>query len=195
MSPDRQDAADVTGLLQAWRSGDVVAGDRLLERIYLELKRIAASQLRRERPDHTLQTTALVNEAFMRLVDSSRVQWQGRAHFFAVSSQLMRRVLVDVARARGREKRGGDRIQVTLDEGVAGGIQRSADLIALDDALSTLAGMDERAGKVVELRFFGGLENPEIAEALGISVETVKRDWRWARAWLLRELSGAAAPS
>lgn len=188
-------ANEVTELLLAWNQGDASALDRLMPIVYDELRRLAHRYMSNEREAHVLQTTALVNEAFMRLVDSSRVQWQGRAHFFAVSSQLMRRVLVDVARARGREKRGGDRIQVTLDEGVAGGIQRSADLIALDDALSTLAGMDERAGKVVELRFFGGLENPEIAEALGISVETVKRDWRWARAWLLRELSGAAAPS
>lgn len=179
---------EVTQLLLAWGQGDASALERLMPVVYDELKRLAHRHMGGEREQHVLQTTALVNEAYLRLVDSSRVQWQNRAHFFAVSSQLMRRVLVDLARARDREKRGGGRVQVSLDESVVGGDERGTDLIALDDALSALASADERACRVVELRFFGGLENDEVAEAIGVSVETVKRDWRWARAWLLKEM-------
>jgi RNA polymerase sigma factor (TIGR02999 family) len=181
---------EVTELLLAWGRGDDSALHRLMPIVYDELRRLAHRHMGGEREAHVLQTTALVNEAYLRLIDSSRVQWQNRAHFFAVSSQLMRRVLVDVARARAREKRGGGRIQVSLDETLLGAPGRAADLVALDEALTALGETDERAGRVVELRFFGGLGNDEVAEALGVSPETVKRDWRWARAWLLREMSG-----
>ncbi len=184
-SPD-----EVTELLLAWGQGDGSALDRLMPLVYDELRRLARIYMGRERDANVLQTTALVNEAYLRLVDSSRVRWQNRAHFFAVSSQLMRRVLVDLARARGRQKRGGGSIQVTLDEELVGAAGQSADLVALDDALTALAGADERAARVVEMRFFAGLGNEEIAEALGVSPKTVKRDWAWARAWLLREMSG-----
>ncbi len=186
-----QPSNEVTELLLAWGQGDDSALHRLMPLVYDELRRLAHRYMGGEREAHVLQTTALVNEAYLRLVDSSRVRWQNRAHFFAVSSQLMRRVLVDFARARGREKRGGDRIQVSLDEAIVGSAGRSADLLALDDSLSALSATDERAGRVVEMRFFGGLGNEEVAEALGVSPETVKRDWRWARAWLLREMSRA----
>lgn len=179
---------EVTQLLLAWGQGDASALERLMPVVYDELKRLAHRHMGGERENHVLQTTALVNEAYLRLIDSSRVHWQNRAHFFAVSSQLMRRVLVDLARARDREKRGGGHIQVSLNESVVGADERRADLIALDDALNALAATDERASRVVEMRFFGGLENDEVAEAIGVSVETVKRDWRWARAWLLNEM-------
>lgn len=181
-------SSEVTQLLLAWGQGDGTALDRLMPLVYDELHRLARRHMGGERENHVLQTTALVNEAYLRLIDASRVQWQNRAHFFAVSSQLMRRVLVDTARARDRDKRGGGRIQVSLNESVVGGAEQRADLIALDDALTLLERTDERASRVVEMRFFGGLENEEVAEAVGVSVETVKRDWRWARAWLLKEL-------
>jgi RNA polymerase sigma-70 factor, ECF subfamily len=181
---------EVTELLLAWGQGDDSALHKLMPIVYDELHRVAHRYMGREREAHVLQTTALVNEVYLRLIDSSRVQWRNRAHFFAISSQLMRRVLVDLARARDRDKRGGGRIQVTLDEALAGA-ERGADLIALDDALTALSASDERAGRVVEMRFFGGLGNDEVAEALGVSPETVKRDWRWARAWLLRALRDA----
>lgn len=185
---------EVTQLLLAWGQGDASALERLMPVVYDELKRLAHRHMGGERGNHVLQTTALVNEAYLRLIDSSRVQWQNRAHFFAVSSQLMRRVLVDVARARDREKRGGGCIQVSLNESVVGADERGTDLLALDDALTALAVSDERASRVVEMRFFGGLENNEVAEALGVSVETVKRDWRWARAWLLKEMGVEGEP-
>ena len=181
---------EVTELLLAWNSGDEAALEKLLPLVYDELHRLAHRYLGGERPGHLLQTTALVNEAYLRLVDSSRVQWQNRAHFFAVSAQLMRRVLVDFARARNYQKRGGAAVQVSLDETLVGSTERSADLVVLDDALNALAQTDERASRVVELRFFGGLSIEETAEALKISPETVKRDWQWAKAWLLREISG-----
>ncbi|MDX2034108.1 MAG: sigma-70 family RNA polymerase sigma factor [Blastocatellia bacterium] len=183
---------EVTELLLAWRRGDETALERLLPLVYQELHRLAHRYLGGERPGHMLQTTALVNEAYLRLVDSSRVQWQSRAHFFAVSAQLMRRVLVDFARSRNYQKRGGDAVQISLNEEIAGSTERSADLIALDDALKALAATDDRAGRVVELRFFGGLSIEETAEVLGVSPETVKRDWVWAKAWLMREISGDA---
>jgi RNA polymerase sigma factor (TIGR02999 family) len=180
----------VTELLLAWGQGDESALERLVPLVYGELHRLAHRYLGGERPGHMLQTTALVNEAYLRLVDSQRVQWQNRAHFFAVSAQLMRRVLVDFARQRNFQKRGGDAVQVSLHEELAGSTERGADLVALDDALNSMAKTDERASRVVELRFFGGLSIEETAEALNISPETVKRDWTWAKAWLLRELSG-----
>ena len=184
--PDEQ---QVTELLLAWGNGDETALERLMPVVYQELRSLAHHYMRGERRGHVLQTTALVNEAYLRLVDSSRVKWQNRAHFFAVSAQLMRRVLVDIARSRNLQKRGGGLLQVSLDEGLAPAPGKSADLVALNDALTALAEIDERASRVVELRFFGGLSIEETAEALRISPETVKRDWAWAKAWLLREMS------
>ncbi len=182
--------SEVTQLLLAWGQGDDSALQRLIPIVQSELRRLAHHYMAGERQGHLLQTTALVNEAYLRLVDSSRVKWQNRAHFFAVSAQLMRRVLVDVARARNYQKRGGQMVQVSLDEVMAAPAGRGADLVALDDALNALSAIDERSGRVVELRFFGGLSVEETAEALKVSPETVKRDWAWAKAWLLRELTG-----
>jgi len=153
--------------------------------------RLAHAYMAGERPGHPLQTTALVNEAYLRLIDSSRVRWQNRAHFFAVSAQLMRRILVDAARTRAKLKRGGDTIQIPLDEAMAMSSEPGPDLLALDDALVALAGFDERKSRVVELRFFGGLSVDETAEVLGVSAMTVMRDWALAKAWLLRELEKA----
>ena len=179
---------DITELLLAWNGGDSDALGRLMPLVEVELRRLAHNYMSRERSGHTLQTTALLNEAYLRLVDSSRVRWQNRAHFFAVSAQLMRRILVDFARARQKQKRGGDFVKVSLDDALEVSQQRSPDLIALDDALKTLAGFDERKCKVVELRFFGGLSVEETAEVLNVSAITVMRDWGMAKVWLLREL-------
>jgi len=178
----------ITELLLAWNKGDDQALDRLMPLVQDELHRLAHRYIAGERPGHPLQTTALVNEAYLRLIDSSRVRWQDRAHFFAVSAQLMRRILVDVARARHKVKRGGGAIQVALDEAAVIAHEPSADLVALDEALKTLAAFDERKSKVVELRFFGGLSVEETAEVLKVSPVTVMRDWGLAKAWLLREL-------
>jgi RNA polymerase sigma factor (TIGR02999 family) len=179
---------EVTELLLAWNGGDESALEKLIPLVYEELHRLAHHYIGGERPGHTLQTTALVNEAYLRLIDSSRVRWQNRAHFFAVSAQLMRRVLVDFARSRRYQKRGGGARHVSLDEALTASQERGAELIALDDALTALEAADARASKVVELRFFGGLSIEETAEVLSVSPETVKRDWNWAKAWLLREL-------
>jgi RNA polymerase sigma factor (TIGR02999 family) len=179
---------EITGLLLAWNEGDQEALDRLMPLVHDELHLLAHRYMAGERLGHPLQTTALVNEAYLRLIDSSRVRWQNRAHFFAVSAQLMRRILVDVARARKKLKRGGDAIQVSLDEAMTISGEPGADLVALDDALTTLAAFDERKSKVVELRFFGGLTVEETAEVLNVSVMTVMRDWALAKVWLLREL-------
>jgi RNA polymerase sigma factor (TIGR02999 family) len=154
-----------------------------------ELRRLARRYMSRERAGHTLQTTALVNEAYLRLVDAKQMRWQNRAHFFAVSAQLMRHILVDFARARQYAKRGGEAEQVSLDEALVVSSERGADLVALDDALKSLAALDPRKSKVVELRYFGGLSVEETAEVLKVSVETIHRDWRLAKVWLLRELS------
>jgi RNA polymerase sigma factor (TIGR02999 family) len=179
---------EITQLLLAWNEGDGQALDRLMPLVHQELHRLAHRYMAGERPGHPLQTTALVNEAYVRLIDSSRVRWQNRAHFFAVSAQLMRRILVDIARARKKLKRGGDVIQVSLDEAMDISREPSADLIALDEALTTLAAFDDRKSKVVELRFFGGLSIEETAEVLKVSSITVTRDWAMAKVWLLREL-------
>lgn len=178
----------ITDLLLAWNDGDGRALDRLMPLVNDELHRLAHRYMAGERTDHPLQTTALVNEAYLRLVDSSRVRWQNRAHFFAVSAQLMRRILVDVARARQKQKRGGDAVRVTFDEALSISHEPSPALIALDDALQALAAVDPRKSKVVELRFFGGLSVDETAEVLKVSPITVMRDWALAKAWLLREL-------
>jgi len=183
---------DVTGLLLAWSRGDSTALEALMPIVHAELRRLARRQMRGERDGHTLQTTALVNELYLRLADVSRVRWQDRGHFFALAARLMRRVLVDHARSRRYQKRGGTAIRVPLTDTLPIAADRSADLVALDDALTALASFDERKGRVVELRFFGGLNVAETAEALGVSVETVARDWRLAKAWLHKELTRGA---
>ena len=180
---------DVTQLLLAWSTGDESALERLVPLVQKELHRLAHRYISGEREDHTLQTTALVNEAYLRLVDSSRVQWQNRAHFFAVSAQLMRRILVDYARARRSQKRGGAAERLSLDGTIAISPEREPDLVALDEALVKLASIDSRKVQVIELRFFGGLTVDETAEVLHVSPDTVMRDWRLARSWLLRALS------
>ena len=181
----------VTQLLLAWNQGDQTALERLIPLVSGELRRLAHHYMGGERPGHLLQTTALVNEAYLRLVDSSQVRWQNRAHFFAVSAQLMRRILVDFARSRQRLKRGGEALQVSLAEALIVPQERGADLLALDEALGSLALVDARKAQVVELRFFGGLSVEETAEVLSVSVDTVMRDWKTSKVWLLRELSNA----
>jgi len=179
---------DVGGLLRAWSSGDSTALDRLTPIVYDELRRLARYYLRGERQDHSLQTTALVHEAYLRLVDHTRMEWQDRAHFFAVSARVMRRILVDHARRRN-VKRGRGLRRVSLDQATIVGGDRPADLAALDDALTSLAERDPRKAQVVEMRFFGGLSVEESAEVLGVSPVTVMREWRTAKAWLYRELA------
>ena len=182
---------DISGLLRAWSDGDQSALERLTPIVYDELHRLARNYMKRERPGHSLQTAALVNEAYMRLVDCERMQWQNRAHFFAVSAQLMRRILVDHAR-RHNLKRGGGVPHVSLDEAAVVGGDQETDMVGLDDAMNALARIDPRKVQVVEMRFFGGLSVEETAEVLKVSTVTVKRDWRAARAWLYRELTGGA---
>jgi RNA polymerase sigma-70 factor (ECF subfamily) len=184
-----QPIGEVSGLLKAWGDGDRAALDRLTPIVYDELRRLARSYMRRERPGHSLQTTALVNEAYMRLVDYKGMQWENRAHFFAVSAQLMRRILVEHARRRNL-KRGGGVPHVSLEETAIVGEDRAADLAALDDAMNALARLDPRKVQVVEMRFFGGLSVEETAEVLKVSPVTVMRDWTTAKAWLYRELTG-----
>jgi len=180
---------EITELLVAWSDGDKSALEKLTPLVYQELHRLARGYLRGEREGHTLQTTDLAHEAYLRLVDASQMRWQNRAHFFAVSAQLMRHILVDFARARRKLKRGGDAQQVPLDDALTVEAGHSAELVALDDALKDLARLDERQSKVVELRFFGGLTESEIAEVLQVSPRTVSSDWNLARSWLSRELS------
>jgi RNA polymerase sigma factor (TIGR02999 family) len=179
----------VTQLLKAWGDGEQQALDRLISLVYAELHRLAHRYMRRERSGHTLQPTALVHEVYERLVDLNNVSWQNRAHFFGVSAHLMRRILVDYARSRRYTKREGQWRQVPLNEAVALFHDRQTDIVALDDALRVLADIDPRKSRVVEMRFFGGLSIKEVAEVLNISEESVQRDWRLAKVWLLRELS------
>ena len=181
------EASAVTKLLRAWRRGDQAAFERLTPLVYDQLRRRARHYLRGERPNHTLRPTALVHEAYLRLVNLDQVDWQDRSHFFALAARQMRRILVDSARARRYQKRGGGAVSVTFDEALAVS-RRDPDLVALDDALELLAQQDERKVRVVELRFFGGLTNDEIAAALGISSDTVTRDWQMAKLWLRRAL-------
>ena len=181
---------DVTELLRAWSDGDDGALERLLPLMEAELRRLARGYMGRERRGHTLQTTALVNEAFVRLTDARQVRWQDRAHFLALSARLMRRVLVDHARSRGYRKRGGGAERVTLDEELVASPEPPVDVLALDRALEALAAVDARKSRVIELRFFGGLSVEETADVLHVSPDTVKRDWRLAKLWLLRELEG-----
>jgi RNA polymerase sigma factor (TIGR02999 family) len=182
-------AQEITRMLQAWSQGDDSALKTLTPLVYKELRRLAHRYMGRQPHGHTLQTTALVNEAYLRLVDVSQVSWQNRAHFFAVSAQLMRHILVDFARGRQSQKRGGAAQQVSLDQALEVSDGRGADLVRLDDALSLLSTLDARQARVVELRFFGGLSLEETAEVLKVSLGTVRRDWRMAKAWLHRELS------
>jgi len=182
---------DVTHLLKAWSTGDEQALQKLAPLVYDQLHRIAQRCMAGERSGHMLQTTALINEAYLQLVDCQKIDWKDRAHFFAVSAQLMRRILVDFARSRGYQKRGGGMPHLSLDEAPPVSNEPDANLVALDDALNALAAVDGRKSKVVELRFFGGLSIGETAEVLRVSVETVVRDWRLAKVWLLRELSEA----
>jgi RNA polymerase sigma factor (TIGR02999 family) len=184
---------DPTGLLQAWGKGDHAAFEELIPLVHEELRRVAQRELRRERPGHSLQATALVNEAYLRLIDLNRIEWHDRAHFFAMSARMMRRILVDSARARGNQKRGGGTPKVSLDEALQVSKEPGCDLVVLDDALKTLGAMDPRKAQVVEMRFFGGLTIEESAAALQVSVDTVMRDWRVAKVWLLRELSRGGA--
>lgn len=184
---------DVTRLLKAWSTGDEQALAKLTPLVYRQLREIARRYMAGERDGHILQTTALVHEAYVRLVDCGRVNWQDRAHFFAVSAQLMRRILVDFARSRGYLKRGGAAPHISLEEAPSVCDELDVNLVALDDALKALAAVDERKSKVVELKFFGGLNVEETAEVLRVSSDTVMRDWKLAKIWLLRELSRGRA--
>ena len=188
-SPSGANPSEITGLLQAWSSGDEAALARLAEYVYPELRAMARRHMRNEREANTLQTTALVNEVYLRLVDVSKIEWQQRAQFFAMAAQMMRRILVDAARARGTNKRGGGAVKISLDEAVMPANTPSRLIVAVDDALTAFAQVAPRQAKVVELRYFGGLTEEEITGALKISPRTVRRDWDLAKAWLLRELS------
>ena len=181
---------DVTGLLRAWSAGNEEALEKLAPVVYQDLHRAARRYMAGERSGHTLQATALINEVYLRLIDAKQMDWQNRAHFYAVCAQMMRRILTDFARSRRYHKRGGGAVHLPLDEALVVGPQPHSDLVALDDALKRLALVDERKGRVVELRFFGGLDIKETAEVLKVSQETVLRDWKLAKAWLLRDLSG-----
>jgi len=185
---------EVTQLLLAWTEGNQAALEKLAPQVQAELHRLAKRYMGQERPGHVLQTTALVNEAYMRLIDWKNVSWQNRAHFFGVSAQLMRRILVDFARSRDYLKRGGEARHLSLEEAAEVSHDRDADFVALDDTLNSLAEIDPRKAKIVELRFFGGLSVEETAEVLGISPRTVKREWSMAQAWLYRELSKKSGP-
>lgn len=184
----------ITELLVRWTNGESNARDELVPLVYGELRRLARHYLMQQRPDHTLESAALVHEAYLRLVGHSSVRWDDRVHFFAVAAQLMRRILVDHARRKAATKRGGTRVTVTLIEDLAPAKERGLDVIALDDALQELSRMNQQHGRVIELRFFAGLSIEETAEALGISPATVKRDWAVARAWLYRELARTTHP-
>jgi len=180
---------DITQLLNDWSDGDQAARDQLMSVVYDELHRLAHNYMKHESPGHTLQTSALVNEAFLRLIDQSNVKWRNRAHFFGIAAQMMRRILVDYARSRRYAKRGGGAQEISLDEALTVSDERSSEVVALDEALTRFAGVDERKSQIVELRFFGGLSIEETAEVLAVSPGTIMRDWTLAKAWLRRELS------
>jgi RNA polymerase sigma factor (TIGR02999 family) len=186
MAPSKQ---QLTQLLVAWGGGDQAALDELMPLVYEELRRLARRFMNQERPGHTLQTSALVNEAFVRLVDQKNVSWQDRTHFFGIAARLMRQILVDYARKRGYAKRGGGARRVLLDEAMIVTEERAAEVVALDDALKSLAEIDPRKSRIVELRFFGGLSIDETAEVLGVSEGTVRRDWALAKAWLYNAIT------
>jgi RNA polymerase sigma factor (TIGR02999 family) len=185
-------ATDVTQILQAWSDGDDTAPDRLMPVVYAELRRLAGDYFRRERPDHTLQATALVHEAYLKLVDEKRVTWKNRAHFCGIAARLMRQILMEHARAHNAAKRGGKLEKLYLEETRHLAAERAPDLVDLDDALKTLSAAHPRESEVVELKFFGGLDANQIAEVLNVSAKTVSRDWSFAKLWLLRQLSNAA---
>jgi RNA polymerase sigma factor (TIGR02999 family) len=185
---------DITKLLQGWQGGDGAALDALVPVVYKELRRLAHYELRKERPDHTLQSTALVHEAYFRLVGRDLPQWEGRTHFFAIAGKLMRQILVDYARRRRASKRGSGVCMLTLDDAMAMPQGKDVDVVAVDDALNTLAEVDPRQSRVVELRFFAGLSLEETSEVMGIATATVQRDWTAARAWLHREISRRPIP-
>jgi RNA polymerase sigma factor (TIGR02999 family) len=189
-SADGPSRIEVTQLLKAWGNGDGGALEKLTPLVHNELHRLAHRYMSREKPGHTLQTTALVNEVYLRFVDVQQVSWQDRAHFFAISARMMRRILTDFARSRNYQKRGGTALHVSFDEALAVSHEQDAEIVAIDDALRQLALVEPRKSQVVELRFFGGLSVEETAEVLKVSPETVKRDWRFAKAWLHRALSG-----
>ena len=191
MAKDPPPKHEISQLLDAWSSGNQSALDELYPLVYDELHRLASRYMSRERKGHTLQTTALINEAYVRLVDQRNIHWANRSHFFAISAQIMRRILIDHARRHAYAKRGGGQHTVTLDETATLQVERAAEMIRLDDALQSLAEIDPRRSRVVELRYFGGLSNEEIAETLKISPNTVTRDWNMARAWLYQELAGS----
>jgi RNA polymerase sigma factor (TIGR02999 family) len=182
-------SAEITALLRAWSGGDPTALDRLAAQVYDELRRIARHYMRNERAGNTLQTTALVNEVYLRLVDVKNVDWKQRAQFFLISAQMMRRILVDAARARGSNKRGGGVVKVNVEETPVLAPERDSSLVALDEALEVFSAVAPRQAKIVELRYFGGLTEEEIVEVLKISPRTVRRDWEFAKSWLMRELS------
>jgi RNA polymerase sigma factor (TIGR02999 family) len=182
---------EVTQLLIEWSHGDQAALDKLVPLVYDELRRLAHRYMRRERADHTLQTTALVNEVYLRLVDQKKSNWQNRAQFFAVCAQLMRRILVDYARRRHYAKREGEALKVSLEEAAVVSKERASEIIALDDALTSLESLDPTKSRIVELRFFGGLTSEETAEVIGMSLRTVEREWRKAKAWLYHQLQNA----
>ncbi|MGI8919432.1 MAG: sigma-70 family RNA polymerase sigma factor [Pyrinomonadaceae bacterium] len=186
MSPSSN---EVTQLLVAWSNGDSSARDSLMPLVHDELRRLAHRYMNRERGNHTLQTSALVNEAYLRLIDQKDVHWQNRAHFFGIAAQIMRRILVDYARKRAFAKRGGNMQAVSFDEAMIVSPERAAEVVALDDALNCLAELDQRKSQIIELRFFGGLSIEETAEVLGVSAGTVMRDWTFAKAWLRREIT------
>ena len=194
MRDDQKAGADETGdltlLLNRMQNGDRAAGEEAASRIYGELHRIASREMSRERPGHTLQTTALVNEAYLRLAAGGSLEIQSRGHFWAVASQQMRHILVDYARSAGAQRRGGGALQIDLDEVQAGTEGRSLDLLLLDESLSELERIEPRAAKVVELRYFGGYTDKEVVEVLGVSLATVRRDWEYARSWLFRRMQG-----
>jgi RNA polymerase sigma factor (TIGR02999 family) len=189
MQDAKPPSPQVTQLLVAWGKGDELAGDQLMSLVYEELHRLAHRYMKRESPGHTLQTSALVNEAFVRLVDQKNVRWKNRAHFFGIAAQMMRRILVDYARGRNYAKRGGGAQQISLDEGLIVSDERSAEVIGVHEALERLVEFDSRKSQIIELRFFGGLSIEETAEVLGVSPGTVMRDWTLAKAWLRREMS------
>jgi RNA polymerase sigma factor (TIGR02999 family) len=190
MENPAENSQSITQMLKDWSDGDHESLDKLLPFVYEELHRQASRYLRRERPDHTLQTTALIHEAYLKLIDQREVKWQNRAHFFAVAAQAMRRILVDYARTRKREKRGGDDVKLHLDDVIeTPAKEKGIDLVALDEALNRLAEFDERQARVVELRYFSGMTEEETAEVLGTSPATVRRDWNMAKAWLHHQLT------
>jgi len=191
LTMSEQGTEDVTQLLIELSKGNRVTVDLLLPLIYDELRRLAMNYLRRERPDHTLQATALVHEAYLRLVDQTRVNWQNRAHFFGVAAQIMRRLLVDYARKHNAEKRGADFQKLTLDENIEKAVERSEEIVALDRALEALAAIDEQKARIVELRYFGGLTVEETAEVMGVTPITIKRHWRMAKAWLYGQMTNS----